>query len=528
MRFLARSRDAVVGVLLLALVAQLIVPAAALAAGENRRICQHEPSSRVDIPTNLLLEACFDGAALHVYNQLSFVVAVNTSVNPDLLERRRVDGGDTAADVVATVGRTTPNVLPPGYAVRIPVGTEALSISFSFVDDAESMYAWSKVFAPFIPFDALFGFVSEIGGVGERYARCMAEGRFLGSISCRADLVADSTFAFGRLVIKGVPINPLRTAQIIIDAVDLGRWSYKHVADLRSVVQSNTASLTVQAKARPTTTASIAPRSTTSRPTPTTTGKARLSATARPKTCVDSRCGLVVIPVGGITPGARVTWTITHPGGFVQDGDAWTERTGTEDASVNFTGYDTQPGKYRFTFRDSLSGETAIATLTVTERSRPSTTTTRPPPTTTTTRPTTTTTPQAPALHVATQYTANAPDETIFNHSTPGQPAFCFEFYVRAPYDGVFGIKFDDNVGSPAATPSAPAGEVDYHKFVTPPSDQKAGTNSWKMGYCRGVPSPNQELRLAVRVYDTKTGATIDTAQLVRRVADGSQYPPPD
>ncbi len=153
-----------------------------------------------------------------------------------------------------------------------------------------------------------------------------------------------------------------------------------------------------------------------------------------------------------------------------------------------------------------------------------STTTSR--PTTSTTTPTTESSEVAQAvLEVATSFTPAAGETVASNSVVEGEPVFCFDFYVRAPYAGVFGIKHDLESNTELGDPVAPPGEQDYDQFVTPPSDQAVGIRDWKQRLCWGVPTPHTSVRLAARAYDTRNGATVDTITLERFVSDGSQYP---
>ncbi len=137
----------------------------------------------------------------------------------------------------------------------------------------------------------------------------------------------------------------------------------------------------------------------------------------------------------------------------------------------------------------------------------------------------TTTTAEVPSLEIATSFTSAAVDDVPSNSIVAGLPAFCFDFYIRAPYAGVFSIKSEEVIDSQLGQPVAPPGEQDYDEFITPPSDQAAGSREWKQRICWGVPNPHTSVRLSARAYDTKTGATVDLISLERFVASGTQYP---
>ncbi len=165
-----------------------------------------------------------------------------------------------------------------------------------------------------------------------------------------------------------------------------------------------------------TTTTPRRPAPTTSSPKPPAPAPS-LEVQANPSSCREDQCGLVLLPVTGITPGARVTWTIAHPGGLVQDGEPWTEATGSEEASVDFRGYTPTPGTYIFSFTDTSTGQSATATLKVTKK--PSPTTTAAPPTT---RPQTTSAAPSPPTNSPPPSTTTSPPPTRTTAPPPPPP----------------------------------------------------------------------------------------------------------
>ena len=181
------------------------------AGGLAPGLCNHD-ATRVEIPGDFALEACFDGETLHLRNDTNLVLKV-------LLDGTRVDGRQDAftpaLPALAMALFTEPDILPPGYVSQISIDSAAHSVMIDGTD-SNTIYAILVFLNAFLPLpeplevaEALYDFADEIATVTEDLRICLANSAWYADGGCWLGWGWDVNFAYSRLLLK-------------VDIIDLG------------------------------------------------------------------------------------------------------------------------------------------------------------------------------------------------------------------------------------------------------------------------------------------------------------------
>jgi hypothetical protein len=198
----------------------------AAATGVDRTLCAHQ-DSRVHIPADFALDACFDGAQLHIMNRSDVVFDAQLSGEHGTPTRFTQNAG--TAEALVALGAPDPTTIPPGYVVRIPVGNGELGVHMAG-SEANGNYPWIRFLTSVIPLGASYEVYSagialgyELLTVVAEYSQCLDRNGFVGDIGCTITFSWNVDFAVTRLLTKagvagyegsvGAVLNLLETAQ---------------------------------------------------------------------------------------------------------------------------------------------------------------------------------------------------------------------------------------------------------------------------------------------------------------------------
>lgn len=191
------------------------------------------------VPANFALDACVDGSAIVLHNQLSVPVTISYTGNSGSIVSLASDG--SVAAMITRVRYPDPSVMLPGDTVRIPIGSAAASVSIKDTD-AGGFYALATTLAAFLPlgvgvrvYEAVATGIAEMIAAHLEYQNCMATSNWIGQIGCEAKRTAAITYSFGKMVVVGVAKGALGLL------LDVGQWfSFidKQVPSIQTIANS--------------------------------------------------------------------------------------------------------------------------------------------------------------------------------------------------------------------------------------------------------------------------------------------------
>jgi hypothetical protein len=257
---------------LLALVGGVSVPAW---AGEDTGMCKAD-NSRVSIPGDLPIKACFDGKTLHLLNDTSIPVAV-TLTGDGVGTPARSPQGDIGASQMLSFIRPgdfgsqpqingsdfRSGVVPPGYYLRTPIGNSEVKVHVTEADnDTQRTYFLGEVVWRYLPLSGgaelaktVSEFLSEIAKVGDEYIRCIDRNKTWGDVGCVLLVDRNILFAIGRAAFKGLAKD---LPKAIVSAFETGKWRHSITGD-RQTLKSGARDFTINAYTPPPAPKPVAP-----------------------------------------------------------------------------------------------------------------------------------------------------------------------------------------------------------------------------------------------------------------------------
>jgi Fibronectin type III domain. len=235
---------AATAVVVMVAVATLAAPA--VAKGPDRTLCR-EDTSRVTIPADFTLDACFDGSVLTLKNRTGFVLQVHGQ--GDIIRAiRNADAPDTAAILTTLI--TTDNMLPPGSYLQLWLGPGQTDIRIDVPKEANRKYALYKLLVSFLPsrpgmvagvWDALMEAIESIDTAFANWRKCAdAAANWLGDLGCTAGATGNVAWALGRMAAKfGVNAVPGELLQALINLDWAGYEELGAARDATEIGRSN-------------------------------------------------------------------------------------------------------------------------------------------------------------------------------------------------------------------------------------------------------------------------------------------------
>lgn len=179
-------------------------PTARRASGLDRTLCKHVSDPRVNIPKDLVVDACFDGKTLYLTNRGVLPQYVRVSGSVGVPSRvKNVIPTDAPSRIVAWLHKEA-EVLPPGYEVAMSVrsGTGAVSMSPAATDILD-IYGISKVVlgSGYLPDAVLINdaalMVRMLEGEIATARNCLHGANVLRKVWCSSRFVAAATGSIG-------------------------------------------------------------------------------------------------------------------------------------------------------------------------------------------------------------------------------------------------------------------------------------------------------------------------------------------
>jgi uncharacterized membrane protein YgcG len=217
------------------------------AGGPDGTLCHMDPS-RVSIPANFTVNACFDGSVLTLSNKTS--VALLAYAAGDVLHaQRNADSPDIAAALTTWI--TDDDIIPPGSYLQLWLGPGTTDIQMEVALDANSKYDLYELLLGYLPswpgmvttgYDAVANAVESISDAFALRKQCEVGANWLTDINCSVAMAASiERISAGLLASLGLAVAKnlgLLTAGLINTAYYLFIGSQEQQADLDAIANS--------------------------------------------------------------------------------------------------------------------------------------------------------------------------------------------------------------------------------------------------------------------------------------------------
>ena len=217
----------------------LAMPSPVATAGPAAGLC-HVETNRGAIPTDFAVDACFDGIALVMRNNLTLALTAVRSGDLRMPSTSKTDFG-LAALATRAVGGDEP-LFVPGDKLTFRAGVGAATVRVKGSKHA-GFYALATTAATFFPgkpaaiVSAFTDLVKELADVFEQYGTCLAGRNWVAQLGCRALFVRNVQFALGRAAVKGAAKDALA---VLLSATTFTKWANAQVPDARKILGSST------------------------------------------------------------------------------------------------------------------------------------------------------------------------------------------------------------------------------------------------------------------------------------------------
>jgi hypothetical protein len=256
--------------LMLAVSLTLLLSGSAVAHGPTPGLAGcHMSTTRGTISPHFGIQACLDGAAVVLRNDLSFPVRVVLSGSVG--GRSYVWRDPSPAAEVTRVRSHDSQLLMPGEVLRIPVGGGSAQIQLQGASAADKTYAIASVIASAIPgkaasrVNAIARLTSDAGDAHAKYQNCTANNSSIRHrAACFTVLTRDVYFAIGRAGLAAFS----KLLAPVLWGIDFSKSVDRQVHDLASWLLHSLRVFHISAKPQPPPTPSPSPVPSPGGPTP--------------------------------------------------------------------------------------------------------------------------------------------------------------------------------------------------------------------------------------------------------------------
>jgi hypothetical protein len=195
-------------------------------AGLDNGLCKTD-GARGTIPEDFFVEACFDGKTLQLRNQSKIVLHV--IAHGDVGQSTRTETDFDLSAGATRLKSNDPWVLVPGDTLHIPVGPGAARVSVQQAKHDDEVYGTGHALEGLVPtakaakgakaggnlgkgadaaseaagkVNTWAALIDELANDYEQYSTCLAGANWFMQIGCRALLVRNVGFAYGRFGVK--------------------------------------------------------------------------------------------------------------------------------------------------------------------------------------------------------------------------------------------------------------------------------------------------------------------------------------
>ncbi len=232
-------------------------------ASEDAGMCKAD-RSRVQIPGNFPIKACFDGKSLYLLNDAQFPLTLTITgdnVGKVVLSSRGQAGASTLmaalhpSDFSLTPVINGPDVhagiVPPDYHAKIDVGNSPVTVNVGLADAGQQkLYFMSEATWRYLPLapgieqgKAIAEFLMELAKVGDEYVACRHRNHGWGSVGCSLLLGRNVSFAVGRFAVNSFGGEMVKA---VVSVFETENWARGAAGDLSSF-HAGTPSFTIAA-----------------------------------------------------------------------------------------------------------------------------------------------------------------------------------------------------------------------------------------------------------------------------------------
>jgi uncharacterized membrane protein YgcG len=205
------------------LVAMTFAPAAN-AGGPDGTLCRQD-TSRVHIPSDFTVNACFDGQTLSLRDRTSAVLRVYSA--GDVQSSSRFATTPSASTLLTTL-ITEGDTIPPDSELQLRIGSGTADVQIEVATKANRSYDLYALLLSYLPgvssYEDVAAAEESISADIANAQTCEAHASWLGKIGCAAGLDANLQFATVKLLAQ-VGIDVAEHAGVIVEALVNTVWN---------------------------------------------------------------------------------------------------------------------------------------------------------------------------------------------------------------------------------------------------------------------------------------------------------------
>jgi hypothetical protein len=229
-------------------------------------------TARGAVPGTFALDACVDGSAIWLHNQLSVPVHVGMTGNTSPIAI--VSPDQSTAAIVTRVRYPDPSILMPGDLARIPIGSGAASVTVLDAN-AAGFYAEAVTLSAFLPlgvgiqiYDAIADGIAAIVEANVQYKSCLVGANFIKQEACDIVFKSKVVYQVGKMIVVGLAKGAL---SIVLNFANWASFTSEQVPSVATIAHSQR-TLSQSGKAGALTVPSPAPTPSTPKPSQTGSG----------------------------------------------------------------------------------------------------------------------------------------------------------------------------------------------------------------------------------------------------------------
>jgi hypothetical protein len=207
-------------------------------AGPAGGLCKMD-TARGAVPSNFGLEACVDGNAIWLRNQLSVPVRIQVTGASGPITTVSSDGSTAA--LVTRAHYPNPALLLPGDLTRFSIGSGAASVYLAGTD-AGGFYAEALTLSAFLPlgagvkvYDAIAGGIADLVNDNVNYSNCLTGANWVEQIGCNLTFESSVTFHVDKMIVMGLASGALG---VVLDFLNWTDKIGKQVPSVGTIIHS--------------------------------------------------------------------------------------------------------------------------------------------------------------------------------------------------------------------------------------------------------------------------------------------------
>ena len=285
------------GLIAVVVFAAMAVATTTASAGPANGLCSMD-TSRGSVPADFAIDACIDGGAIYLRNNLKVPMQFGVSGDTGTPTAIHTDLGPAADATRALYGN--PLLLVPGDEVRIPFGANAASVTLENTD-VGGAYAIATTLFNFLPAGALYqigtaatDLIRDLNDNIANFSNCITgTSNALKQLRCLLSFEGSNVVAFAH---AGLRAGLRGAAAIFLDELDFAKWANGQPSSIAKILGSHR---TISVAAAPQSGGGGGGSSNG----PAVTVSAGAATTI--STCTSSDCGFVDVSLSGFGSGSH-------------------------------------------------------------------------------------------------------------------------------------------------------------------------------------------------------------------------------